>query len=132
MEFFNSKRRGFKALHAPNGPLTVDERNRCEKLAEEAWAEVDAEEQGCWETRHFAANIGRQARAAVARDGEANQGDRANEHRGLWGLSQAKNELAPTDVLKKHGLLDRGSRAQNARVWQDEGLIVRGGYGSHC
>ena len=45
---------------------------------------------------------------------------------GLWGLSKAKGEVVPTEVLVKHGLLARGSREADKKVWQDDGLNVRG------
>lgn len=126
LEFGNRKLQAFKALRAPARPLTKAEVIECRQKTTTEWALVEAHEREVWKTRHFAANLGRKAARAVVANTDKAKGDAAGGvFSGLWGLSKAKGEVVPTEVLVKHGLLARGSREADKKVWQDDGLNVR-------
>lgn len=121
MEFTNKRRKVFKLLSAPDRPLSEVELKRCKCEADSVWAAMDADERQSWSTLHFAASAGRRSAHALVVAAAAHE----EPFTGLWGLSQDKHEVVPTEVLVKHSLLARGSRSSDKEVWQDESLNIK-------
>lgn len=129
MQFSNARRKAYKALHAPDRPLTMEERRLCEREISDAWLAMGAEDREDWAAMHCAAAIGRHGEcvgrtSALVATGDAQERSEAS-FRGLWGLGDDKSMLAPTDHLLRHGLLARGSRALDHLVWQDDSINVQ-------
>lgn len=121
MSFMNSKRRAYKALRAPNRPLTGQERSECDRQATEAWDMAGGDERALWRAQHFASNLGRQV-AKV--DALAAPPLSDNGFQGLWALSSSKHDIVPADIMTRHGLLRKTSRASDHLAWQDPSLSV--------
>ena len=121
MEHRNMKRRAWKAMVAPDRPLTEDEYKQGELAADREWQSIDSDHLSREEwKRVLAAN--RSARAASRGPSSISDG---RAFHGLWGQSKNKSEIVNAAELVLCGVARKTSRAEMKIAWQDERLNVR-------
>ena len=119
IRFRNAKVTAWKAVHAPDRPLTRQEREELDHMSKQAWASLKEDSPG-----DFAAQllVNRAASARSCTTLAPRSPEQAGHFTGLWG-NDSKPQPIAADTLLQHGVACRRQLALS-RVWNDSDLIV--------
>lgn len=125
MEHFNSKAHALKQLHAPDRPLTSDERSRFKDIADSEWESIVLEEQShaAWVAKFEAAQASRRLVGTVVASHA--RAEAQEMFQGLWGDSVNKADLLSPESMVQKGLHKASNRAEQRKALHDEELCVR-------